>query len=86
MIKHLVKESTSGDFSNLHAGTGTIYINFYDENGIAQEIVTESGRNIDYVIRGEPYQRPSKTLSVGTFEYKDAGGQVIKAYVYEKYT
>lgn len=39
VIKYLIKEYTTDKFSDLHAGTGTMYINFYDSDGISKEIV-----------------------------------------------
>lgn len=62
VIKYLIKEYTTDKFSDLHAGTGTMYINFYDSDGISKEIVAKDGRYAEYVIRGEPYQRKPKNV------------------------
>lgn len=88
IINYFIKENTTWKFSNLHAGTGTVYINLYDENGVAQDIVTEEGKHISYIVRGEPYKRTYKNMSGPfTFGYidKETGEKVTEAYVYEKY-
>lgn len=88
IINYLIKEYTTDEFSNLHAGTGTMYINFYDTDGISKEIVAEDGSYTEYVVRGEPYQRkPKNVVSAITFGHNDeeSGERVIDAYVYERY-
>lgn len=88
VIKYLIKEYTTDKFSDLHAGTGTMYINFYDSDGISREIVAKDGRYAEYVIRGEPYQRkPKNVVDEITFGHNDeeSGERVIDAYVYERY-
>lgn len=89
VIAHLIELYTTGDFSNLHAGVGTLFINFYDENGTIQEIANEKGECVEYIIRGEPYKRKSKDLfEAFRYGHKDveSGDFVPDAIIYKKYT
>lgn len=65
----------------LQSAKCTAFLQFYDKDGVAQDVTDKNGRSISYTLRPHPYKRkPKDAVLLGNI-----GNERNKIYIYERY-
>lgn len=90
VVMALQKIYEDADKCNVSVGKFSMYMSFFDEDGILQDVRRESdGASVDVVVRKTPYKRkPSNVEFIGALRVESAatGEMEDVASMYKKYT